>query len=352
MRFNDGFGDTVSWDLIPQPAISGIDVIPGSNPIFGLNTLGGALAVRTKSGRDFPGVNRRLRGVLRALERRGGVRRLPRPVRLVPHLQRAQRGRLARALAERAAPALHQGRLGRTAPTSGELRLRRQRPHRQRAWRRRACWRGTAAPSTRSPIETRNLMHLGQPAREPVADRRPAALGERVLSRLPAHHLQRRRRGLLRRRRPGARRCSTPSGRLVHLGSCAQGSSAGLVDGAAIRSTATSSARPRARTGRRRPRSQDWGTTLQLSYKGKIFGHGNRVTAGVAYDGHQSRFTQREADADLVPGWQQRGHAADRRRSRRRWTSAPPSRTSASTSPTPSTSPTGWRSRWPGATST
>lgn len=55
MRFNDGFGDTVSWDLIPKAAIAGIDVIPGSNPLFGLNTLGGALAVRTKSGREFPG---------------------------------------------------------------------------------------------------------------------------------------------------------------------------------------------------------------------------------------------------------------------------------------------------------
>ena len=55
MRFNNGFGDTVSWDLIPRLAIADIDVIPGSNPIFGLNTLGGALAVRTKTGRDFPG---------------------------------------------------------------------------------------------------------------------------------------------------------------------------------------------------------------------------------------------------------------------------------------------------------
>jgi iron complex outermembrane recepter protein len=57
MRFNDGFGDTMSWDLIPKLAISGIDVIPGSNPIFGLNTLGGALAIRTKNGRDFPGTS-------------------------------------------------------------------------------------------------------------------------------------------------------------------------------------------------------------------------------------------------------------------------------------------------------
>ena len=56
MRFNDGFGETINWDLIPESAISGIDIIPGSNPIFGLNTLGGALAVHTKRGFDFPGV--------------------------------------------------------------------------------------------------------------------------------------------------------------------------------------------------------------------------------------------------------------------------------------------------------
>src|SRR5262245_54278563 len=55
MRFNDGFGETINWDLIPQSAIAGIDIIPGSNPIFGLNTLGGALSVRTKRGFDFPG---------------------------------------------------------------------------------------------------------------------------------------------------------------------------------------------------------------------------------------------------------------------------------------------------------
>jgi iron complex outermembrane recepter protein len=55
MRFNDGFGDTINWDLIPQFAISTVDIIPGSNPLFGLNTLGGALSVRTKRGFDNPG---------------------------------------------------------------------------------------------------------------------------------------------------------------------------------------------------------------------------------------------------------------------------------------------------------
>lgn len=62
VRYNDGFGDTVNWDLIPQAAIAGIDVIPGSNPLFGLNTLGGALAVRTKSGFSFQGTEAEVSG--------------------------------------------------------------------------------------------------------------------------------------------------------------------------------------------------------------------------------------------------------------------------------------------------
>ena len=55
VRVNESFGDTVNWDLIPQSAISSINLIPGSNPLFGLNTLGGALAIRTKSGFENPG---------------------------------------------------------------------------------------------------------------------------------------------------------------------------------------------------------------------------------------------------------------------------------------------------------
>ena len=51
VRINEPFGDVVNWDLIPQAAISTIQLIPGSNPTFGLNTLGGAIAVTTKNGR-------------------------------------------------------------------------------------------------------------------------------------------------------------------------------------------------------------------------------------------------------------------------------------------------------------
>ncbi len=55
VRINEAFGDVVNWDLLPQSAISSIQLIPGSNPVFGLNTLGGALAIFTKSGAQYPG---------------------------------------------------------------------------------------------------------------------------------------------------------------------------------------------------------------------------------------------------------------------------------------------------------
>ena len=55
MRMNEPFGDVVSWDLIPQIAIANITLIPGSNPVYGLNTLGGAVSMNTKSGFSFPG---------------------------------------------------------------------------------------------------------------------------------------------------------------------------------------------------------------------------------------------------------------------------------------------------------
>jgi outer membrane receptor protein involved in Fe transport len=55
VRLNQPFGDVVSWDLVPRIAISSTSLMPGSNPLFGLNTLGGALSIDTKSGRANPG---------------------------------------------------------------------------------------------------------------------------------------------------------------------------------------------------------------------------------------------------------------------------------------------------------
>lgn len=56
MRLNEPFGEIVYWDLVPRNAISAINLLPGSNPVFGLNTLGGALSLRTKSGETDPGM--------------------------------------------------------------------------------------------------------------------------------------------------------------------------------------------------------------------------------------------------------------------------------------------------------
>jgi outer membrane receptor protein involved in Fe transport len=55
VRLNQPFGDVVSWDLIPRQVIAETSLIPGSNPLFGLNTLGGAISIRTKDGHTNPG---------------------------------------------------------------------------------------------------------------------------------------------------------------------------------------------------------------------------------------------------------------------------------------------------------
>lgn len=50
IRVNEPFGDVVNWDMIPMNALNSLDVFPGSNPLFGLGTLGGAISMKTKSG--------------------------------------------------------------------------------------------------------------------------------------------------------------------------------------------------------------------------------------------------------------------------------------------------------------
>ncbi len=62
IRANEAFGDNVNWDLIPANAIATTHLISGSNPVYGLNTLGAALSINTKSGFSFPGQSARLVG--------------------------------------------------------------------------------------------------------------------------------------------------------------------------------------------------------------------------------------------------------------------------------------------------
>ena len=53
VRENQPFSDVVLWDTIPTWALSGVQVVGGSNPIYGLNTLGGAISMQTKNGKLF-----------------------------------------------------------------------------------------------------------------------------------------------------------------------------------------------------------------------------------------------------------------------------------------------------------
>jgi iron complex outermembrane recepter protein len=49
VRINEVFGDIVNWDFIPQNAINRLTLVP-SNPIYGLNAIGGALSFEMKNG--------------------------------------------------------------------------------------------------------------------------------------------------------------------------------------------------------------------------------------------------------------------------------------------------------------
>lgn len=49
VRINEAFDETVNWDLVPDIAIDHVDLFSG-NPVYGLNALGGALAVAMKNG--------------------------------------------------------------------------------------------------------------------------------------------------------------------------------------------------------------------------------------------------------------------------------------------------------------
>ena len=62
VRVNEPFGDVVNWDMLPEAAIARVNLVSGSNPLYGLNALGGALALQTRSGLDESGVEAELSG--------------------------------------------------------------------------------------------------------------------------------------------------------------------------------------------------------------------------------------------------------------------------------------------------
>ncbi|MGE0823371.1 MAG: TonB-dependent receptor [Candidatus Binatia bacterium] len=77
VRVNEPLADQVNWDLIPTDAIDRIELVPGSHPVYGRNTLGGALVMRTKRGLTNPGTQLEVWGGsfgrLRTLAQTGGT---------------------------------------------------------------------------------------------------------------------------------------------------------------------------------------------------------------------------------------------------------------------------------------
>ncbi|MCC4600854.1 TonB-dependent receptor [Xanthomonas melonis] len=76
VRLNEPFADIVSWDMLPEAAITAVTLMPGSNPLFGPNTLGGAVVLSTASGLTAPGVQGELSlgsGARRRLDASYGV---------------------------------------------------------------------------------------------------------------------------------------------------------------------------------------------------------------------------------------------------------------------------------------
>lgn len=55
VRLNEPLGDAVNWDLLPTRAIAAMSLLGGSNPLYGLNTLGGSVVITMKDGFDDAG---------------------------------------------------------------------------------------------------------------------------------------------------------------------------------------------------------------------------------------------------------------------------------------------------------
>ncbi len=61
VRINEAFGDIVNWDFLPSNAVSSMTVM-SSNPVFGLNAIGGAISVDMRDGFNFHGAEFDVRG--------------------------------------------------------------------------------------------------------------------------------------------------------------------------------------------------------------------------------------------------------------------------------------------------
>lgn len=300
MRFNDGFGDTINWDLIPQSAIAGVDVIPGSNPIFGLNTLGGALALHTKRGFDFPGAKLEAWGGSFgrwAVNGEYGGFRGPFDWYLNFNILNDNGWR------DESSNELNQlfTKVGyRTSRTDfeGTYAFAQNNLHGLGFAPESLIAKDRSAVYT-FPDNTKNLMHLmNLRGSQWLTDdllvsangfyryyQRKTSNGDVEISCVDDES--------------GAQ-AFNPGGGVVAVGNC-QGSAGGFVNQSGEPLGGELERESEGEFRQTKTDTQDWGATLQLSYKGKVFGLGNRVTVGMAYDGHHTHFTQSVAPGIFQP---------------------------------------------------
>lgn len=298
MRFNDGFGDTINWDLIPQFAISGVDVIPGSNPLFGLNTLGGALSLRTKRGFDFPGAEVGASG--------GSWGRWA-----VESVYGGSRGPFDWFLGFNA---LSENGWRDESPTDlrqlfAKVGMRTSETDLELSYiyaNNKLVGNGLVPESTLAldrsavhtfPDQTKNVMHL-------VNLRGSQWLTDAVLLSGNVFYRNYRRETLNGDAEVNcvddatASQAFTSNGRPLHLGLCG-GSAAGFFDAQGNPLAGALALEAEGQDRISKTLTHDWGVTLQLQHRDKIFDRDNRFTVGVAYDGHATRFTQKEAPSDF-----------------------------------------------------
>ena len=100
VRANEAFGDTVNWDLLPESIISSMELTAGSNPLFGLNTLGGALRFVPRMASPSWLCGRGVGRFVRPFRRRSRSGRHGWRVRLLRQRAAARRKWLARSLSD------------------------------------------------------------------------------------------------------------------------------------------------------------------------------------------------------------------------------------------------------------
>ena len=61
VRINEVFGDIINWDFLPENAINRMTLVP-SNPVYGLNAIGGALSLEMKNGFTWHGFESEVMG--------------------------------------------------------------------------------------------------------------------------------------------------------------------------------------------------------------------------------------------------------------------------------------------------